>query len=79
MKHPYTKSLMSAVTAADPKTAGKSKRIVLQGEVPSPMNPPSGCPFRTRCAAATAGCAETMPALADIGANHQVACHNVNE
>ena len=77
MKHPYTKSLMSAVAVADPKSAKNSKRIVLQGEVPSPMNPPSGCPFRTRCPAAMGACAESMPALADIGGNHLVACHNI--
>jgi len=77
MRHPYTKSLMSAVVTADPRAAGNSKRIVLQGEVPSPMNPPSGCPFRTRCGAATGVCAEEMPELLDVGGSHFVACHNI--
>ena len=75
-KHPYTQSLMSAVPVADPKKAAAGKRILLEGDVPSPVNPPSGCPFRTRCRYATEECAAEMPPLKDIGNNHQVACYN---
>ena len=73
--HPYTASLLSAVPVPDPKIARASKRIVLQGDIPSPLNTPSGCPFRTRCPYATAACAESMPALTDRGGEHFVACH----
>ena len=73
--HPYTASLLSAVPVPDPKIARASKRIVLQGDIPSPLNAPSGCPFRTRCPYATAACAESMPALTDRGGEHFVACH----
>lgn len=76
-RHPYTQSLMSAAPVADPKKSADSKRIILEGDVPSPMNPPSGCPFRTRCRYATAECAQAMPPLTDIGNNHQVACYHM--
>ncbi len=74
--HPYTESLLSAVPIPDPITAKKSQRIVLSGDVPSPMNMPTGCAFRTRCRYATDKCAESCPALTDKGGGHMVACHN---
>ena len=74
--HPYTQSLLSAVPVPDPETARKSQRIVLEGDVPSPMNMPSGCPFRTRCRYATEQCAKEMPPLTDRGGEHYVACWN---
>ncbi len=73
--HPYTLSLLSAVPIPDPETARKSQRIILEGDVPSPLRMPSGCPFRTRCRYATEQCAESMPALTDRGNGHLVACH----
>ncbi|NLC74492.1 MAG: ATP-binding cassette domain-containing protein [Clostridiales bacterium] len=74
--HPYTQSLLSAVPIPDPKTARAAKRIILQGDVPSPLNMPSGCPFRTRCRFATDQCAVEMPELKDRGSGHMVACWN---
>ncbi|MCH5254127.1 MAG: dipeptide ABC transporter ATP-binding protein [Lachnospiraceae bacterium] len=74
--HPYTESLLSAVPIPDPITAKKSQRIVLSGDVPSPMNMPTGCAFRTRCRFATDKCAEVCPSLKDKGDGHMVACHN---
>ena len=74
--HPYTESLLSAVPIPDPVIARKNKRIVLTGDVPSPMNMPTGCPFRTRCRYATKQCAEVCPALEDKGNGHMAACHN---
>ncbi|MCR5294949.1 MAG: ATP-binding cassette domain-containing protein [Lachnospiraceae bacterium] len=74
--HPYTQSLLSAVPIPDPKIAKSSKRIILEGDVPSPLNMPSGCAFRTRCRYATEQCAKECPALKDRGNGHLVACWN---
>ncbi len=77
-KHPYTLSLLSAVPIPDPETARNSHRILLEGDVPSPLNMPSGCPFRTRCRYATEQCAKEMPPLTDRGDGHYVACWHVD-
>ncbi|MBQ7638104.1 MAG: ATP-binding cassette domain-containing protein [Clostridia bacterium] len=74
--HPYTRSLLSAVPIPDPETARKKNRIILEGDVPSPLNMPTGCPFRTRCAYATEKCAEKCPELTDRGGGHMCACWN---
>ena len=74
--HPYTESLLSAVPIPDPKTARERQRIVLTGDVPSPLNMPTGCPFRTRCRYATEQCAAECPTLTDRGHGHLVACWN---
>jgi len=74
--HPYTLSLLSAVPVPDPRTAKASQRIILEGDVPSPLNMPSGCAFRTRCRYATEKCAQECPALTDRGNGHMVACWN---
>ena len=72
--HPYTESLLSAVPIPDPNVTRARKRIVLEGDVPSPLNMPTGCPFRTRCRYATEQCAKECPPLTDRGNGHRVAC-----
>ena len=77
--HPYSKSLLSAVPVPDPKIARANQRIVLTGDIPSPLNAPSGCPFRTRCAYATEQCAAEMPEFKEVKPGHFVACHRTGE
>ncbi len=77
--HPYSRSLLSAVPVPDPKIARANKRIVLSGDIPSPLNAPSGCPFRTRCPYATEQCAAEMPEFKEVSTGHFVACHNLDK
>ena len=73
MLHPYTQALIAAIPIPDPKL--RSEKAILQGDVPTPINPPKGCPFVTRCPYATELCAKERPLSEDIGNGHFVACH----
>ncbi|MBO4693895.1 MAG: ABC transporter ATP-binding protein [Clostridia bacterium] len=77
--HPYTKSLISAIPVADPVTARANKRIPLAGDVPSPVNPPSGCRFRTRCPYADERCAKEVPGFKEVTSGHFAACHHLDK
>jgi oligopeptide transport system ATP-binding protein len=73
-RHPYTGSLLSAIPIPDPVVERRRERVILQGDVASPVNPPSGCRFRTRCVRARPNCAESEPPLESFGADHLAAC-----
>lgn len=77
--HPYTQALLSAIPIPDPRLEREKRRIPIEGEIPSPMNPPSGCRFVTRCKMKKEECAQSVPALREASAGHYVACHRVGE
>lgn len=77
--HPYTRSLLSAIPIPDPKLSKECCRIILEGDVPSPLNPPSGCRFRTRCRYASIQCTIDEPEFKEVSPNHFVACHNLDK
>ena len=77
--HPYSKSLLSAVPVPDPKIARANQRIVLSGDIPSPLNAPSGCPFRTRCPYADERCAAEVPEFKEVSSGHWAACHHLDK
>lgn len=77
--HPYSQSLLSSVPLPDPVRARENKRIVLSGDIPSPLNAPSGCPFRTRCRYAKDMCSKSMPEFKEVEKDHFVACHRIGE
>jgi oligopeptide transport system ATP-binding protein len=74
-KHPYTKALLSAVPVPDPVIEATRKRVILQGDIPSPANPPPGCPFNTRCPVAQERCVTEVPEWRELSTGHWVACH----
>ncbi|GAE90269.1 oligopeptide transport ATP-binding protein OppF [Acetivibrio straminisolvens JCM 21531] len=77
--HPYTQALLTAIPEPNPEVAKKRNRIILKGEIPSPVNPPSGCKFRTRCPYAKDICAKEVPELTEHGNGHYAACHFAGE
>ena len=77
--HPYTKTLLSAVPVPDPEVSRQRQRIVLEGDIPSPMNPPTGCRFHTRCPYATKECSEAAPVFREVEPGHWAACHLLNK
>ena len=77
--HPYTQTLLSTIPIADPKASRAKQRIILEGDIPSPMNPPSGCTFRTRCPYATEECAQSAPEFKEWEPGHFAACHHLDK